>query len=78
MASEKEICSFFESSSGRLCPARYQVELEHNGRDFGVDPCCGYEYCEGDVDAGDIDGYAAVDVEADGRSKDDEDDGDGG
>ncbi len=78
MASEKEICSIFESGTGRFFQGRDQIELEHDGGDFGVDSRCGDEDCEGDVDAGEVDGDAAVDVEADGGAEDDEDDGEGG
>lgn len=78
MASQEEICSVLKSRTGRFFKGRDQIELEHDGGDFGVEACGGDEDGEGDVDAGEVDGDAAVDVEADGGAEDDEDDGEGG
>ena len=73
MTSEIEICSVDESCIRTFCSTCHAVDFKHCGCDLGVDSGCGNEDGEGDVDADDVDGGAAVDVEADGGAEDDKD-----
>lgn len=62
LASQIEISAILPSWSGKALVAGYHVQFEHDGSDFGVDPGRGKEDEEGEVDAGDVDGDAAVDM----------------
>ena len=66
LTSEVEVCPFQECFGRWLCSTCHSINLEHYRCDLGVDARCRYEDDNGDVDADNVDGYAAVDMETDG------------
>ena len=78
MTPEVEVCSFQECLIRRLCSTCHSVNLEHYRCNLGVDARRRYEDGDGNVDANNVDRYAAVDIETDGGAENHKDDGYGG